>query len=60
MRAPLLGLAKSIYYFVLITSFDSIQQFDSEQLRIKLWAGRGYCSIYATGICAAKKNEVSH
>ena len=32
------------YYFIFITSFDSDQKFDLDQLRIKLWAGGGYLS----------------
>ena len=47
-----------LLYVEFITSFDSDQQFDSDQLRIKLWAGRGYSPMYVTGICAAKKDEV--
>ena len=30
-----------IWYFVLVTCFASDQKFDSDQLKIKLWAGRG-------------------
>ena len=41
-----------LLYVVFVTSFDS------DQLRIKLWAGRGYSPMYVTGICAAKKDEV--
>ena len=47
-----------LLYVVFITSFDSDQQFDLDQLRIKLWAGRGYSPMYVTKICAAKKDEV--
>ena len=47
-----------LLYVEFITSFDSDQQFDSDQLRIKLLAGRGYSPMYVTGICAAKKDEV--
>ena len=47
-----------LLYVVFITSFDSDQQFDLDQLRIKLLAGRGYSPMYVTGICAAKKDEV--
>ena len=41
-----------LLYVVFVTSFDS------NQLRFKLWAGRGYSPMYVTGICAAKKDEV--
>ena len=47
-----------LLYVEFITSFDSDQQFDSDQLRIKLLAGGGYSPMYVTGICAAKKDEV--
>ena len=47
-----------LLYVVFITSFDSDQQFDLDQLRIKLLTGRGYSPMYVTGICAAKKDEV--
>ena len=44
-----------LLYVEFITSFDSDQQFDSDQLRIKLLAGRGYSPMYVTGIVPPKR-----
>ena len=38
-----------LLYVVFVTSFDS------DQLRIKLWAGRGYSPMYVTGIVPPKR-----